>query len=196
MAETLTLDLGGMTLVGSGYGIGLRIERGGSDGALVVGGAGPQRAEIVGFRTGIVSTSPQALSRIEGIAVRGSRIDGLRLRTSGALLVNIDAKDNGGDGLRLYGRGGRLIGVEAIANRGDGLRLLTRGTIVEATTAGNGGNGVVSDGARNDLRQVLSIDNTGHGVVVRGGKHETDGLLSQDNARDDVRQAGKSVPRR
>ena len=40
LAETIKLDLAGLAIVGTGAGVGLQVDRGGSEGALVTGGEG------------------------------------------------------------------------------------------------------------------------------------------------------------
>ncbi|MEE8311202.1 MAG: hypothetical protein V3R77_03020, partial [Candidatus Binatia bacterium] len=119
-AESITLDLGGLAIVGSGVGHGLLIERGGSDGAVVIGGPAGKHAEIVGFSVGVNVPNPQALRRLERIHAKGNRYDGLRIRQAGAHLIDVTATDNGREGIKVLGSGGRLIGVHAEGNLGTG----------------------------------------------------------------------------
>lgn len=188
-AESISLDLNGLALVGSGTGTGLRIDHGGSDGALVVGGADAP-GEIVGFATGVLNTTPRALRRLERLHVKGSRHDGITLRIYGALLVDVSSTDNGGDGIRLAGQGGRLVGVEASGNRGSGLRLDSRGTIAAVTARSNGRHGVVSDGAGNDLSSSVVEDNGGNGILVRAARNRTERVQAGGNALEAIRRTG------
>jgi hypothetical protein len=190
--ETLTLDLAGLAIVGRGEGIGVRIDEGGTDGARLVSSA-EAPGEIVGFGTGILSPRPLELSRIENLAVKGNHDDGLRLRTAGALIIDVSATDNGGDGIEMAGEGGRLVGVEANGNRRVGLKLRTRGTVVRAKAIANMGHGIVSEGSRNDVTGVEARDNAGVGVVVRGGRQRTLGLISEGNLLGRLRQSSAEL---
>ncbi|MFQ5478124.1 MAG: right-handed parallel beta-helix repeat-containing protein [Candidatus Binatia bacterium] len=193
LAETLTLDLGGLSLVGSGVGHGLRVERGGSEGAVIVGDKAGGSGQLVGFGTGVLVVNSAALRRMQGLEVRGSRHEGFSIRASGALLVGLSASDNGGDGMRLQLEGGRLLGSEASNNKGVGIRLKGRGTEVEATVTGNGEHGVLSDGGMIDLGGVVARGNGGHGVVARGGRQKTVGVVSEGNALEDLRMRGREL---
>ncbi len=188
-AEFVTIDLGGTTILGSGAGIGILVERGGADGARIVGGPPGSRAEIVGFGTGIVSAAPGALARIERIATKGNHRDGLRLREAGALLVDVSSTDNGGDGIRIVGTGGRLLGVYAARNGANGLVVVANGIIVEGTTEDNGRHGIVSSGPGSDLRSVVARGNAGSGVIA-GPKQRVDGLRAEWNSMGDLRIRG------
>jgi len=186
-AESITLNLGGLSVIGSSYGAGIRIERGGSDGALIVGGDGDAVGEIVGFGTGIVATRNNSARRIERVHVKGNRHEGLSLRASGVLLVDVAASQNGGTGIRLYGQGGRLLGIVAERNGDDGIYVRSRGAIVEGRVEANGGRGIVSEGYGSDISRVVSRNNDGHGAVTRGGPHATRGLVAEGNSGDQIR---------
>ncbi len=195
LADSLTLDLGGFAIVGSGIGHGIRVESGGNDGARIIGGEAGAPSEIVGFGTGIVAAKAGTLARIENVAVKGSRHDGMRLRVSGALLINVTAEDNGGDGLSVSGSGGRLVGVTSSGNAGSGVRLTTKRTIVEAAADDNGRHGVVVAGGGNDLSGVTARNNGGHGVIARAGRHKTAGVRALGNHGRDLVRTRPEMPR-
>jgi hypothetical protein len=192
-ADSITLDLNGLSLVGQGVGHGIRIEQGGSDGARILGAAGGNRAEIIAFSTGISAPVARGLTRVDGLIVKGNSRDGLRLRAYGAIVSNVSTIDNGGDGLRLTGMGGRLVDVEALGNHGSGIRIAARGTAVEATAKWNRLDGIVATGGGNDLGRAHAESNGRHGIVLRGGLHALSGMVSRDNGGNDVRRLGRSV---
>jgi len=190
LADSVTLSLGGHSLVGSSYGYGVRVDSGGNDGALIVGGDADAFGEIVGFATGIAAGRSAAVRRIERVRVKGNRHHGVELRTTGTLLIDVSASQNGGDGIRMLGNGGRLIGVRAERNAGNGIRVRSNGTSIDATATGNGRHGIVSDGGGNDLGKVVARDNGRQGAVVRGRTQSTAGLRSESNGRGALRGTG------
>jgi len=192
LSESLTLDMAGLAIIGNGEGIGLRVDGGGNDGARIVSGV-EARGEIVGFGTGVMSPSLAGLARIENIAVKGSRRDGLRLRASGVLLIDVSTTDNGGDGIELSGQGGRLVDVDASGNRQVGMRVRTRGTVVGGRAVANGKHGIISDGARNDVSGAVARDNGGVGVIVRGARQKTAGVVTEGNALGGLRATGSEI---
>jgi hypothetical protein len=192
-AESLVLNLAGLSIVGRGDGIGLRIDGGGSDGVRIIGGEGTARGEIVGFGIGVFSPRSDALSRVENLAVKGNRRDGLRLRSSGALIINLETVDNGGDGLHLSGYGGRIVNIKAAGNREVGVRLRTRDTLISGQAVANSGHGIVSDGAGNDISGMIALDNGGAGVIARGGRQKTAGVVSEGNALGELRRRSKEL---
>ena len=185
----MTIDLGGVTMVGSGVGIGILVERGGADGATIAGGPPGSRAQIVGFGTGIVSAAPGALARLERVMIKGSRRDGMRLREAGALLIDVASTDNGGDGIRIVGTGGRLLRAYVARNAGNGLVVAARGIVVEGTAEDNGRHGIVSSGPQSNLRRVVARGNAGAGVVA-GPRQQTEGLRAEWNGLGNLRVRG------
>ncbi len=188
-ADSITLDLDGLTLSGAPYGVGIRVQGGGSGGAVIRGG-GKQRdhAEIVGFLTGIESRMFGSIARIENVAVKGARRHGLSLRGRGILLVGVTASSNGGDGVHLVGQGGRLVGVGAFGNAGNGVVLLADGPVVEVDVENNGGHGVVVRGRGATLGEVRAVGNGGIGVLAPGvDEASAPRVVSESNAREDRR---------
>ena len=60
-SRSVVIDLKGQEIRGSGVGIGIRILRGGSEGAKIVGGIGSVSGVASGFGDGIRSTRPDDL---------------------------------------------------------------------------------------------------------------------------------------
>lgn len=179
--ESLVLDLAGLSIVGSGFGNGIAVTSGGSDGAVIVGGTKDRRGQIVGFGTGVRVRSGRTLRRIETLDLDGQRHDGLTLLSAGTFVVDVRASRNGGDGIRVAGQGGRLLGVEATENRRAGLRVSSRYTVVEARAEHNGEHGIVLRGARVDLRGSVATRNRGFGIVMSGYGHSTEGVVTDGN---------------
>ncbi|TFH22562.1 MAG: hypothetical protein E4H03_08140 [Myxococcales bacterium] len=128
-AESIALDLSGLSIVGSGQGSGIRIVEGGEQGAIIIGGVPGRPAEIAGFRNGVRATGSRPLAEIRDLTIKGSSRDGLVLRGAPARLARVTSDSNGGDGLRIGGRQRMLEDVEASGNRRYGVRGNVRGAI-------------------------------------------------------------------
>lgn len=185
--ESITLDLAGLSIRGSGVGIGIRVRRGGCDGSVITGGATEERGTIAGFGTGIRAHTPQALRRLERVVLRDNELDGLWLRTAGTMVLDVVAVDNGEDGIELHGDGGRLVGVTASGNRESGIRMAANGVIVDGSVTANGQHGLVAHGARNDVSGLIASDNGGHGALIVGVANRSDGIVAENNALDGLR---------
>jgi len=182
-AETLTLDLHGLSLVGTGEGDGILVHSGGSDGAVITGGAGDHRAQVVGFSDGIHVPTGRSVRRIEKLEIKGQRRHGLLLQMTGTLVLDVRATRNGGDGLRVSGQGGRLLGIEASENAGAGLRVQTRYTIIRADARRNADSGIVLHGYRDDVSECVANDNKGFGIILGGSNNKLDRVETTGNSR-------------
>jgi hypothetical protein len=187
LAETVTLDLGGLSLVGSGAGVGLRVDYGGADGAAIVGGPSGARGTIRRFGIGVSTSAGDAIASISRLTVRDNRHEGMRIVVAGTVLDNVVATANGDDGLHVRGSGGRLTGVESSSNGGRGILLSSNGAAFDAIANGNGDAGVVASGARNDLSNVSTSGNARSGIVVRGQSM----LPAQERSSGDLSEAVK-----
>ncbi|HIF62995.1 MAG TPA: hypothetical protein EYG16_12165 [Deltaproteobacteria bacterium] len=156
-AQTVTLDLGGNSLLGSGLGTGVNVVSGGVGGALVRGGAG---SEIVGFTYGLRAGGRSSLARVEDLGLRANRRDGLVARGDGVELVNVSSSSNGRHGLDLGGNNGVLRGVSSTGNLKSGARLAGTGNSVQADLAGNGEQSRLR-ASGNDLSGVENDDSNG-----------------------------------
>jgi len=171
-----------LALVGSGSGTGIQVEKGGSEGAAIIGGSDGRRGEIVGFNVGVAVRKAEAVRRIQGLVLKGNRRNGLELRTAGTIVVGVRAERNGSDGVRVTGRGGRLLDIESVENGEAGVRAFGFDLIVEARAFDNGRHGIVTGGYRSDLRRSVSMRNRGYGVLVAGTGHRVDGVVTDANA--------------
>jgi hypothetical protein len=183
LAETLRLNLAGLSIVGSGIGDGISIVAGGSEGADVIGGTSERRGEIVGFGTGVNVRTARAARRIEFLEVEGQRHEGLLLRSAGTFVTDVRALRNGGDGVRISGEGGRLFGIEAFENHGAGVRVASNYTIVAARAERNREHGIIVRGANVTLDGSVATNNTGYGVLVGGRRCSATDVVTADNTR-------------
>lgn len=179
--ETIELDFSGLSIVGSGIGDGVAIVAGGSDGAVIRGGTGGRRGEIVGFGTGINVRIATAARRIESFELEGQRHEGLLLRSAGTFVTGVRARRNGGDGIRVTGTGGRLLDVESVENYGAGVRVGSSYTVVRARVERNRQHGIVVRGAHADLDGSVASANRGYGIVVGGRSCSTEGAVTGEN---------------
>lgn len=138
-AESISLDLGGLSLLGSGRGTGIYVINGGKLGATVVGGDAGQRGEVAGFGTGFRARGQRSVRELRAVAFSGNARDGVVLRGASTNVVDVKAERNGGDGFRIGGRSPNLEGVEAQQNGGSGVRVTSPGArLGEVVADGNG----------------------------------------------------------
>jgi hypothetical protein len=182
----MEIELAGQVLAGSGHGYGILVERGGNDGAAIVGGASGKPGGIVGFGTGIFSPLSRGVRRIENLRATGNAQDGIRLNARGAILLDVETNQNGRTGLALRGVGGRVVGLESNDNGNAGARITSRGTIISGTASRNVRHGIVLGGAGNDISGFSALENKGVGVAVHGARHKVDGFRAELNGRADV----------
>ncbi len=186
-ADSITLNLSGMAIVGSGRGIGIKIERGGSDGAVIVGGDPPRLGEVVGFGVGVTSMSSGALARLERVSAKGNAHAGFQVRQNGAVVQDLIAEKNGGDGIRIAGTGGRFLGLRADQNEDRGISVNSPGAIVNGSASYNGTHGVVVPSPRSRLESVEAHGNARTGVLARSKSQSLTGISSTNNGGTDVR---------
>ena len=119
----LRVDFEGLTLRGSGIGVGLRVVRGGESGAIVTGGRGGAFAVISGFDTGMKVHGSGQVREIRSVTLVGNRRDGLRARMEGGVLADVRAEHNGRDGIRVDVDGTLLRRLEASNNGNEDLKF-------------------------------------------------------------------------
>ena len=130
--ESLTLDLGGQSLVGRGSGTGILVLDGGRDGAILIGGRDGAPGHVAGFRVGVSARGSRKLHAAENLIVVGNDADGVRVSGRGSVVRGVVADDNGGSGVRAHGRDHALDGVSARGNRRFDLRVSGNGHYVGA----------------------------------------------------------------
>ncbi len=187
LAESITLDLGGLALRGSDRLFGILVDRGGNEGATIVGGPRGRVGYVTGFATGLSVPNPHALARVARVVARGNHSEGFLIRHRGAFVIDCAAEDNGGHGFQIMGRGGRFLNLRAERNGRNGITIRSPGATVVAVTQDNAENGVVSDGPRSDLNGVTARNNGRHGVVATRGRQLIDGTASYGNGRAELK---------
>jgi len=185
-SDGLVLDLGGLSLVGTGDGTGLRVVSGGVGGAVIIGGDGDTRATVARFRTGVAAFGRADLREIRNVDLVANVRDGMRTRSSGMLAKSVTAQRNGRDGLRVYGHDSTLTDVEADENLGSGVRVGGSGAKIQARSEGNGGDGAFLSGRGHDLAGSEFSGNGGVGVKASGSGHATSGVRIDGNGQGDV----------
>jgi Right handed beta helix region len=180
----ITIDLHGKTLRGSGDGIGVWLVNGGGRGArLLSSGA---RATIEGFNDGVVGRGPSAVVSVEGLVVRASRRDGVRLADNAYTVREVDVVDAGRDGFSLGG--GRFLVEDTHVSHSArfGYFVMGReariGTPAHGNTAERSGNaGFAIQGTTHDLVDCVATDNGKEGVKLRGSGHHLVGCVAAGN---------------
>jgi hypothetical protein len=186
-SDSLTLNLGGQSIVGRGHGTGIRVARGGRLGAVIVGGDdGDARAEVARFGTGIRASGRVALREVRSIDIHDNRADGLSVHASGVTLVDVHSEGNGRDGVALSGHGNHVSDVTARDNARDGVNVHGSAATVSAETTGNRRNGAVIGGRGNRVEQIRTERNGGAGVMATGVGHEVSGMRASGNAGGDL----------
>ncbi len=180
-AAGLVLNLAGLSLVGTGDGVGLRVLRGGAGGAVIIGGDGGTRGTVARFRTGVAASGSTVIKELRDLDLVANVEDGMHIRSSGMLAESVTAERNGGDGIRVSGHGSTLIDVESDENLGSGLRVGGTGATIRARSAGNGGNGAVLTGRGHDLTGSELSGNGAAGVMASGRGHAASGVRIEGN---------------
>jgi hypothetical protein len=134
-ADSIRLDLAGLSLLGSGHGTGIRVLDGGKQGASIIAGGENESAEVVGFGTGFRARGQRSVRELRDIGFTANARNGVNLRGAGTDIVGVTAERNGGDGMRIGGRSPRLENVEAQQNGRFGLRVTSSGANVGAVVA-------------------------------------------------------------
>ncbi len=134
---SLTLDLGGLSITGSGVGIGILVSNGGADGAVIAGGPDPARpGQVVGFGSGLRVRTQRALRALSNVDFRGNQVDGVALRSLNTEVTAVRAFSNGRDGVRISGRKATLDAIEADGNGRHQLNMETSSAAQAAVDAG------------------------------------------------------------
>ena len=136
-AESISLDLAGLSIQGSGAGTGIRVLRGGRLGAQIIGDSDGAVGQVVGFYTGISARGRNTLSSLGNVQIESSTRTGVAVDTDSAVLSNVTTLGNGGDGARLGGRGMDASSIEAHLNGGTGVAVSGRDQRVQGRAVDN-----------------------------------------------------------
>lgn len=137
-AESISLDLAGLSIQGSGAGTGIRVLRGGHSGARIIGDSDGAVGQVIGFHTGISAHGKNALASLSSVQVEASTRNGITVNTDSAVLSNVAAIGNGGDGANIGGRNIEARGIEAHANGRVGVAVSGRDQRVSGNAVDNG----------------------------------------------------------
>jgi len=159
---TVTLDLGGRTISGSGQGVGVQVVRG----SLVLIGPGA----VEHFSVGVLAHGVQALRSAVNVRVAGNRLDGLVAQGDGMSVVGSVADGNGRYGFSLTGANYALDGNRASGNGRHGFKLMGMGTHVGGgfgnEAIGNGGAGFWVQGAMHQIVGATANGNRKYGIMA------------------------------
>jgi hypothetical protein len=194
-SDGITLDLSGLSIVGTGTGVGIRVVRGGRVGSSIVGGgaADAPPAEIANFRTGISGSGRNVLSEISGVYVHDNRGDGLRIHSSGVRVENVISEKNGRDGISVLGHGVEIGDVVADSNLSDGVKVRGKGGSVSADATGNLRHGLVVAGQNNRIEESTTTGNGGVGLVTSGAGLAVGNLDIRDNSEGDMKDRANAI---
>jgi hypothetical protein len=185
-ADSILLDLNGLSIVGQGIGSGLRVLDGGSQGAVILGSTDGRRAQVVAFGRGVHAHGKSAVAVLQDVDLIANSREGAAIRSSGASIARVRATDNGADGLRLGGHDSEYRGIEAEGNGGDGVRLSGSGSVLQAAANGNAGHGATVTGRAHDLNGLEATENRRSGVRLAGVEHQTSESRLRGNAEGDM----------
>jgi hypothetical protein len=150
-AESIHLDLNGLTLQGTGIGSGIRVIDGGSNGAVISGGPAGVHATIKGFRVGVSARGKNLLSSLSGIVVTDNQTDGLVVNGLQASIDSVVSSNNGRDGLRLGGRQSSATNLRTVGNGERGVTVRGSGNQVVGASLGDSTSASAVSGRNNTL---------------------------------------------
>ncbi len=193
-AESIVLDLAGLSISGAGIGSGIRVLAGGDAGAVVTGGA-DGGAEVSGFSTGISGHGRKDVQELSGISARNNTREGIDLSASGLRLRDVTAERNGRDGFRLSGHDGVYEGLVARNNTRAGVVMTGSGSVLELDALNNGSHGARVSGRNHTLSAVDARLNGEDGLLITGTGHDLSGVRAVDNAGTDIARKGAGAVR-
>jgi hypothetical protein len=192
----LTIDLNGKTLRGSETGTGLWIVNGGGRGARVISSG--SRATIDGFSDGIVGRGPSTVVSIEGVIVRSTHRDGVKVADNAYTIRDVEVFDAARDGFSLGG--GRFLIEDTQAVRSGRFGYFVMGREGRIGTAGHGnsadGNdnaGFTIQGTTHLVTDCVANNNRKEGVKLRGTTHRVAGCIATGNGKGGIVGTGTGV---
>jgi hypothetical protein len=193
-SDGVTIDLGGISIVGSGRGIGIRVVDGGSLGSRIIGGGSESAlAEISHFRTGIRASGTSDLVEVSNVYLHHNSGDGLHVASTGVRVENVVSEQNGRDGVSVVGKGAEVAGVIAESNADDGVSVRGHGSSVSAEATGNLGHGLIVSGRGNRVDNSSTSGNGGVGILTSGSDLEVGEVEIGDNLQGDMKDRAKGM---
>ena len=187
------IDLSGHTLRGAGQGVGIWVLHGGPGGAQIVSTSGT--ATIEGFRDGLIGHGNDTVVLVDGIVLRNSGRDGLRVLGEHFEIRDTETRDSGRDGFSVTGSSFRLAATRAVGSKRYGYFVMGQDGIF-----GRFGEGNVSIGSGKSGFQVMGsghvfVDceaaNSGEdGMRLMGNSYEVSACRTHDNHGDGISGMG------
>ena len=192
-----TVDLAAKSIRGSGRGAGLWIVDAGGGGVRLVSTGGT--ATIEKFYDGVVAQGAASVSAIEGLSIRDSGRDGMRLYdVEGVAVRDIEVVRSGRDGVWVNGRRYSIVASRAADSGRHGLNLMgTEGSIGAAgagnVVEGSGAAGFVLMGMDHRITECIVSGAAGDGIKFMGMRYELSGCLAEDNGGDGIAGRGGEI---
>jgi hypothetical protein len=192
--SSITVDLNGQTLRGSGRGAGVWVLQGGPGGARIVSTG--SAATVEGFRDGVVAHGNESIALLEDIVARASTRDGIRLfDVKAAEIRNTESLNSGRDGFSMTGKDNRLIDTRSVGSQRHGYNVMGGGFTLGVPGGGNvaEGNGHIGFsimGMGHHLSDCVATDSGRHGMRASGGGYQVSGCLTQGNGGNGIQGTG------
>lgn len=189
----LVIDLRGLTLRGSGRGVGVWVIDGGPGGALLTSSGGP--ATIQGFQDGVVARGNGAILLLENLRVDRVARDGVRVQGDGYTIRAVEVAGAGRDGFALSGRhyaieSTRASGSKRFGYMGMGVdaRFGAPNAGNEALDSGKAGFNVMGSGHR--FSACVARANGADGFRLMGSRLEMASCVAEANKEDGISGTG------
>jgi hypothetical protein len=191
--KSLVIDLRGLTLRGSGRGVGVWVLDGGPGGAQLTSSGGT--ATIQGFQDGVVARGNGAILLLENLRVDRVARDGVRVQGDGYTIRAVEVVGAGRDGFALSGRryaveSTRASGSKRFGYMGMGVdgRFGAPNAGNEALDSGKSGFNVMGSGHR--FSACVARGNGEDGVRVMGNRMELASCVAEANKDDGISGTG------
>jgi hypothetical protein len=185
----VTLDFNARALRGSGQGVGVLVLRG----TLSLDGPGT----VEGFETGVLARGPAALGGVLAMRFAHNRLDGFFAEADGYTIQGSTAEANGRDGFALGGNAYALDGNRATGNHRYGFSLWGMGAHVGGglgnDASENGMAGFYLRGMMHELVDATSTGNGGEGVFASVMNTLFTDVHAARNARDGLQAMGMAL---
>lgn len=189
----LLIDLRGLTLRGSGRGVGVWVLDGGPGGAHVTSSGG--KATVQGFQDGVIGRGSGAILLLENLRVDRVERDGVRLQGDGYTIRSLEVVGAGRDGFALSGRryaieNTRASGSKRFGYMGMGVdgRFGAPNAGNEAIDSGKAGFNVMGNGHR--FSACVARANGTDGFRLMGNRLELASCVAEANQDDGISGTG------
>lgn len=191
--DGVVIDLHGLTLRGSGRGVGVWVLNGGPSGARLTSSNGT--ATVEGFQDGVVARGNDAIVLLENLRVNRVSRDGVRVQGDGYTIRATEVVGAGRDGFALSGRryaieGTRATGSKRFGYMGMGVdgRFGAPNAGSEALESGKAGFNVMGSGHR--FASCAARANGEDGFRLMGTRLEIASCVAEANKEDGISGTG------